>query len=75
MRAVIARAYKNGLEEIIQNYKIVDEVPFDFVRRRLSVVVDDGKEKLIITKGAVEEILIFLQLLTIKEKYQTLQEK
>ena len=55
--AVIARAYKNGLEEIIQNYKIVDEVPFDFVRRRLSVVVDDGKEKLIITKGAVEEIL------------------
>ncbi len=55
--AIISRAYKNGLEEIIENYKKVDEIPFDFVRRRLSVVVDNGKEKLIITKGAVEEIL------------------
>ncbi len=55
--AVITRAYKNGLEEITKDYKLVDEIPFDFMRRRLSVVVDDGKEKLIITKGAVEEIL------------------
>lgn len=55
--AVITRAYKNGLEEIIEEYKKVDEIPFDFVRRRLSVVVDNGKENLIITKGAVEEIL------------------
>jgi Mg2+-importing ATPase len=41
-----------------QNYKKVDEIPFDFVRRRMSVVVaerDDHHE--LICKGAVEEIL------------------
>ena len=37
--------------------KEVDEIPFDFSRRRLSVVVSDGKKKQLITKGAVEEIL------------------
>jgi len=55
--AIIARAYKNELEKIIVNYKKIDEIPFDFVRRRLSVVVNDNDKKLIITKGAVEEIL------------------
>jgi len=38
-------------------YSKVDEIPFDFSRRRLSVVVarEDGKH-LLICKGAVEEI-------------------
>lgn len=42
----------------IVDYKKVDEVPFDFNRRRLSVVVEDrnGKTQMI-TKGAVEEML------------------
>ncbi len=36
----------------------VDEIPFDFERRRMSVVVADGAGRaLMITKGAVEEIL------------------
>ncbi len=36
----------------------VDEIPFDFVRRRMSVVLknNEGKRQLI-TKGAVEEML------------------
>ncbi len=55
--AIIARAYKNELQKIIENYKKIDEIPFDFVRRRLSVVVNENDKKLIITKGAVEEIL------------------
>jgi len=38
-------------------YKKVDEIPFDFNRRRMSVVVEDDEGKrLLITKGAVEEI-------------------
>jgi len=37
-------------------YKKVDEVPFDFTRRRVSVVVDFEGERLFITKGAPEEI-------------------
>ena len=39
-------------------YKKIDELPFDFVRRRLSVVVQgNGENHLMICKGAVEEML------------------
>ncbi|WP_313740139.1 magnesium-translocating P-type ATPase [Pseudomonas sp.] len=39
-------------------YVKVDEMPFDFIRRRLSVVVDDGVGRhLMVSKGAVEEML------------------
>jgi len=40
----------------VKTFQKVDEIPFDFVRRRVSVVVDAG-ERLIITKGATEEVL------------------
>ena len=40
-----------------QRYHKIDEIPFDFVRRRMSVVVDeDGHHHELICKGAVEEI-------------------
>jgi Mg2+-importing ATPase len=35
----------------------LDEVPYDFVRKRLSVVVAEGEERLLITKGALENVL------------------
>ncbi len=35
----------------------LDEVPFDFERRRVSVLVDDGRERLLAVKGAPEDIL------------------
>ncbi|WP_176518007.1 magnesium-translocating P-type ATPase [Pseudomonas faucium] len=39
-------------------YAKVDELPFDFIRRRLSVVVKDALgERLLVSKGAVEEML------------------
>ena len=55
--AVVARGLTNGMKEYINKYKLVDEVPFDFTRRRLSVIVSDGTKKQLITKGAIEEIL------------------
>lgn len=55
--AVIKRGLENNLGELQNKYKKVDEIPFDFSRRRLSVIVDDGNKKQMITKGAVEEIL------------------
>jgi Mg2+-importing ATPase len=49
------------LEERLQaknKYKKIDEVPFDFVRRRMSVVVEDEKRlNTLICKGAVDEML------------------
>ncbi len=42
-----------------QAYAKIDEIPFDFVRRRMSVVVlrNETKEHVLICKGAVEEVL------------------
>ncbi len=41
----------------IQAWKKIDEVPFDFERRRVSVIVDNGKERLLVVKGAPEDML------------------
>ncbi len=56
--AIINRASKYELESLLPNYRRVDEIPFDFARRRMSVVLEDknGKRQLI-TKGAVEEMV------------------
>lgn len=55
--AIIARGEKEGIENIAKEYKKIDEIPFDFSRRRLSIVVTNGKKEKLITKGAIEEIL------------------
>ena len=57
-RAILSHVKELGLESLSCSYKKVDEIPFDFTRRRMSVVVEDlnGKRQ-IITKGAVEEML------------------
>ncbi len=46
------------LKHLDEEYKKVDEIPFDFVRRRLTTVVSDknGKTQMV-TKGAIEEML------------------
>lgn len=48
----------SGLPDLSENYVKVDEIPFDFTRRRLTTVVQDknGKTQMV-TKGAVEEML------------------
>lgn len=55
--AVIKRGIENNLDDLKNKYKKIDEIPFDFSRRRLSVIVSDGQKNQLITKGAVEEIL------------------
>jgi Mg2+-importing ATPase len=40
----------------VEDYRKVDEVPFDFVRKRLSIVVEHQNQRFMITKGAPEEI-------------------
>ena len=41
----------------IHDYQKVDEIPFDFERRRVSIVVKHNGETLLITKGAPESVL------------------
>lgn len=56
--AILNHGEENGFSELEKNYLKVDEIPFDFTRRRMSVVLKDneGKRQLI-TKGAVEEMI------------------
>jgi len=41
----------------IQDYLKIDEIPFDFERRRVSILVGHANERLLITKGAPESVL------------------
>ena len=56
--SIIEKATENEAFDQWQGFTKVDEIPFDFERRRMSVVVTDptGKTQMI-TKGAIEEML------------------
>ena len=57
-RAIIARGEKEGLDYLKKSYVREDEIPFDFARRKMSVVLRDRKlKRQLITKGAVDEII------------------
>lgn len=56
--AIIDHANDSDMIELWRDYKKVDEIPFDFSRRRMSVVVESKDKKTqLITKGAIEEML------------------
>ncbi len=57
-RAILEHGDQNYDAFLDRKYQKIDEIPFDFNRRRMSVVLeDDKKQHLIICKGAVEEML------------------
>ena len=57
-KAVLAHEELKDHLQADDNYKKIDEIPFDFVRRRLSVVMEDkAGMNTLICKGAVEEVL------------------
>ncbi|WP_297324368.1 magnesium-translocating P-type ATPase [Nitrosomonas sp.] len=41
----------------VSTWKKIDEVPFDFERRRVSVLLDEGNRRILVVKGAPEEII------------------
>ena len=56
--AVIKRGDETGIQDQVKMYTKIDEIPFDFKRRRMSVVViDDQGTRSLISKGAIEEML------------------
>jgi len=57
-RAVLEHAELQKELKLVLDYRKVDEIPFDFERRRMSVVVSErGDHNELICKGAVEEVL------------------
>ncbi|MCL2479152.1 MAG: magnesium-translocating P-type ATPase, partial [Treponema sp.] len=56
--SIIEYARKSELTSLWVDYKKIDEIPFDFNRRRMSVAVEGASgQRDLITKGAVEEML------------------
>jgi Mg2+-importing ATPase len=54
--AILEHAEAQRLETEARAYAKIDEVPFDFVRRRMSVAVEGPARRILICKGAVEEV-------------------
>ncbi len=65
LNASMQSGYTNPLDDAIKkyrqfdvsNYRKLDEEPYDFVRKRLSILVEADDTKIIITKGALKNIL------------------
>jgi P-type Mg2+ transporter len=53
----IDNSIRNVKDIDIKGYLKCDEVPYDFIRKRLSIVVTNGERHVMITKGAVTNIL------------------
>lgn len=65
LNAFYESGFTNPIDEAIRTYKKIDlsdyqkldEIPYDFLRKRLSIVVSTGEERIMITKGALTNIL------------------
>ena len=56
-RAVITYGNLHNIKDKIETYEKIDEIPFDYTRKKMSVVVKHDEHYRIITKGALEEVL------------------
>jgi len=65
LNAFYETGFTNPIDQAILNFKKVDlkeykkhdEIPYDFIRKRLTIAVTNGKDRLMITKGALSNIL------------------
>ena len=56
-RAILAYGKEHQIEEKIEKYEKIDEIPFDYDRKKMSVIVKKGSQYRMITKGALEEVI------------------
>ena len=56
-KAILNYGKLHGIDKKIEKYEKIDEIPFDYTRKRHSVVVKNKNSYLMITKGALEEII------------------
>jgi Mg2+-importing ATPase len=58
-KAMISYGYEHKISNIINEYEKIDEIPFDYERKRMSIVVEDKNTHKfrMLTKGALEEII------------------
>ena len=76
-RAIISYGEEKRLKTILDQYKKIDEIPFDYDRKRMSVVVEEKNKKSyrMFTKGALEEIISICNKVKYKGKIVDLDDK
>ncbi len=80
-RAIINRTEKEAekheiVRDLDQTFKKIDELPFDFERRRMSVIVKDDEDVIsMVTKGALEEMLAISSHVEYKKRITKLTEE
>ena len=80
-RAIINRTEKEAekheiVRDLDQTFKKIDELPFDFERRRMSVIVKDDENIIsMVTKGALEEMLAISSHVEYKNRITELTEE
>ncbi|MCE5186507.1 MAG: magnesium-translocating P-type ATPase [Planctomycetaceae bacterium] len=65
LNSFFEKGFRNPMDEAVRNYRQfeigafqkLDEIPYDFIRKRLSVLVSEGPRRIIITKGALTNVL------------------
>jgi P-type Mg2+ transporter len=65
LNAFYQTGFTNPIDEAIRahrpfdlsGYQKLDEIPYDFLRKRLSILVSQGDTRLMVTKGALSEVL------------------
>jgi Mg2+-importing ATPase len=65
LNAHFETGFTNPIDEAIRNYKQIDvsgyakqdEIPYDFLRKRLSILVSQGDSHLMVTKGSMKNVL------------------
>jgi Mg2+-importing ATPase len=89
LNASYETGFMNPIDEAIRNYrpfdlsgfKKLDEIPYDFIRKRLSILVSRGDAHLLVTKGALSNVLAvcssaeiaegrIVDIVTVKEQIQ-----
>jgi Mg2+-importing ATPase len=74
---------KSPLDEAVISYRLIDtesyrkieEIPFDFIRKRLSIAVDRDTARILISKGAPEEILRICSTIDRQDTIQPLKDE
>lgn len=65
LNAALQQGFRNPVDtaliaiqpETIQSYRLAGEIPYDFIRKRLTTVVTNDRETIMITKGAFLNVL------------------
>ncbi len=72
-KAIIKYGEEHDID--ISDYKRIDEIPFDYERKRQSIVVENESKYSVITKGATEEIVKICDMAYYQDKEQPMSKE